>query len=129
VQQTRLSIQGVRKIGKMSNLLWKSLVVSPAVLGATLLVSATAIAAPTTTTQKAIQTETLQTEKSQAPSTEALQADKLEVVPTVDKLEASINTSKGIVFPTCRYSSCPKSRSSSSTKEYSIFNIYRHYSC
>ncbi|MBE9036246.1 iron uptake porin [aff. Roholtiella sp. LEGE 12411] len=33
----------------MSNLLWKSLVVSPAVLGATLLVSTTAIAAPSTT--------------------------------------------------------------------------------
>jgi hypothetical protein len=35
----------------MSNLLWKSLVVSPAVLGATLLVSATAIAAPNTTNE------------------------------------------------------------------------------
>ncbi|MEH1986476.1 iron uptake porin [Nostoc sp.] len=35
----------------MSNLLWKSLVVSPAVLGATLLVSATAMAAPSTTTE------------------------------------------------------------------------------
>ncbi|MBD2215055.1 iron uptake porin [Calothrix sp. FACHB-156] len=35
----------------MSNILWKSLVVSPAVLGATLLVSATAIAAPNTTTE------------------------------------------------------------------------------
>ncbi|MEA5625723.1 iron uptake porin [Nostoc sp. UHCC 0251] len=34
----------------MSNLLWKSLVVSPAVLGATLLVSTTAIAAPNKTT-------------------------------------------------------------------------------
>ncbi|MCK8782753.1 hypothetical protein M0654_22645, partial [Rhizobium sp. NTR19] len=34
----------------MSNILWKSLVVSPAVLGATLLVSATAIAAPNKTT-------------------------------------------------------------------------------
>jgi Carbohydrate-selective porin, OprB family/S-layer homology domain len=71
----------------MSNLLWKSLVVSPAVLGATLLVSAAAIAAPTTTTQQSIQTE-------------ALQADKLEILPTVDKLEASTNTSKNIVFPT-----------------------------
>jgi co-chaperonin GroES (HSP10) len=80
----------------MSNILWKSLVVSPAVLGATLLVSATAIAAPTTTTQKAIQTGTLQTEKSEV----TLQADKLEILPTVDKLEASTNTSKGIVFPT-----------------------------
>jgi hypothetical protein len=36
---------------KMSSLLWKSLVVSPAVLGATLLVSATAMAAPNTTTE------------------------------------------------------------------------------
>ncbi|WP_375513162.1 iron uptake porin [uncultured Nostoc sp.] len=35
----------------MSNILWKSLVVSPAVLGATLLVSATAIAAPNKTTE------------------------------------------------------------------------------
>ncbi len=35
----------------MSNLLWKSLVVSPAVLGATLLVSTTAIAAPNTTAE------------------------------------------------------------------------------
>ncbi|QIR38571.1 iron uptake porin [Tolypothrix sp. PCC 7910] len=35
----------------MSNILWKSLVVSPAVLGATLLVSATAMAAPNTTTE------------------------------------------------------------------------------
>ncbi|MFN6480076.1 iron uptake porin [Nostoc sp. DedQUE07] len=35
----------------MSNLLWKSLVVSPAVLGATLLVSATAMAAPSKTTE------------------------------------------------------------------------------
>jgi hypothetical protein len=80
----------------MSNILWKSLVVSPAVLGATLLVSATAMAAPTTTTQKAIQTETLQSEKPEV----TLQADKLEILPTVDKLEASTNTSKGIVFPT-----------------------------
>ncbi|MBN3945420.1 MAG: iron uptake porin [Nostoc sp. NMS7] len=35
----------------MSNLLWKSLVVSPAVLGATLLVSTTAMAAPSPTTE------------------------------------------------------------------------------
>jgi Carbohydrate-selective porin, OprB family/S-layer homology domain len=42
----------------MSNLLWKSLVVSPAVLGATLLVSTAAIAAPSATT------EVLTTEKS-----------------------------------------------------------------
>lgn len=84
----------------MSNLLWKSLVVSPAVLGATLLVSAAAIAAPTTTTQKVIQTEVSQSDSSKVVPGEALQADKLEVLPTVDKLEASTNTSKSIVFPT-----------------------------
>ncbi|MBD2198861.1 MULTISPECIES: iron uptake porin [Calothrix] len=37
----------------MSNILWKSLAISPAVLGATLLVSTTAIAAPATTTEVA----------------------------------------------------------------------------
>lgn len=84
----------------MSNLLWKSLVVSPAVLGATLLVSAAAMAAPTTTTQKVIQTEVSQSDSSSFVPGEALQADKLEVLPTVDKLEASTNTSKSIVFPT-----------------------------
>ncbi|MBD2354494.1 iron uptake porin [Tolypothrix sp. FACHB-123] len=45
----------------MSNILWKSLVISPAVLGATLLVSTTAIAAPTTTT------EVSSTDKQAAP--------------------------------------------------------------
>ncbi|AFY44443.1 iron uptake porin [Nostoc sp. PCC 7107] len=51
----------------MSNLLWKSLVVSPAVLGATLLVSATAIAAPNasaevSTTEKTVAVEVTQPE-------------------------------------------------------------------
>jgi Carbohydrate-selective porin, OprB family/S-layer homology domain len=50
----------------MSNLLWKSLVVSPAVLGATLLVSATALAAPNATKAEVVQTEVSQAEKSEA---------------------------------------------------------------
>ncbi|MFH7027640.1 MAG: iron uptake porin [Heteroscytonema crispum UTEX LB 1556] len=50
----------------MSNLLWKSLVVSPAVLGATLLVSATAIAAPNATKAEVVQTEVSQAEKQEA---------------------------------------------------------------
>jgi len=41
----------VRRKEKMSNLLWKSLVVSPTVLGAALLVSSTAIAAPSATSE------------------------------------------------------------------------------
>ncbi|MEH1782505.1 MAG: iron uptake porin [Nostoc sp.] len=51
----------------MSNLLWKSLVVSPAVLGATLLVSATAIAAPSATTQVSPAKQTGVTEVAQQP--------------------------------------------------------------
>ena len=51
----------------MSNLLWKSLVVSPAVLGATLLVSTTAIAAPTTTTKVSPAKQLAVTEVAQQP--------------------------------------------------------------
>ncbi|MEH2063184.1 MAG: iron uptake porin [Nostoc sp.] len=51
----------------MSNLLWKSLVVSPAVLGATLLVSTTAIAAPNTTTQVSSAKQAGVTEVAQQP--------------------------------------------------------------
>ena len=51
----------------MSNLLWKSLVVSPAVLGATLLVSATAMAAPNPTTQVSAAKQLGVTEVAQQP--------------------------------------------------------------
>ncbi|MEH2057636.1 MAG: iron uptake porin [Nostoc sp.] len=51
----------------MSNLLWKSLVVSPAVLGAALLVSTTAIAAPNTTTQVSSAKQAGVTEVAQQP--------------------------------------------------------------
>ncbi|MEH2279160.1 MAG: iron uptake porin [Nostoc sp.] len=51
----------------MSNLLWKSLVVSPAVLGATLLVSTTAIAAPTTATEVSPAKQPGVTEVAQQP--------------------------------------------------------------
>ncbi|MHC5599368.1 MAG: iron uptake porin [Nostoc sp.] len=51
----------------MSNLLWKSLVVSPAVLGAALLVSTTAIAAPKTTTEASSAKQVGVTEVAQQP--------------------------------------------------------------
>ncbi|RCJ17396.1 hypothetical protein A6770_34115 [Nostoc minutum NIES-26] len=55
----------------MSNLLWKALVVSPAVLGATLLVSTTAIAAPNATTEVSTVVPTVEnpavTEVAQTP--------------------------------------------------------------
>jgi hypothetical protein len=51
----------------MSNVLWKSLVVSPAVLGATLLVSGAAIAAPNTTTEVSTEETQVATEVVQQP--------------------------------------------------------------
>ncbi|MBN3899276.1 MAG: iron uptake porin [Nostoc sp. NOS(2021)] len=53
----------------MSNLLWKSLVVSPAVLGAALLVSTTAIAAPSKTTEVSAAKQSGVTQVTQQPET------------------------------------------------------------
>lgn len=53
----------------MSNLLWKSLVVSPAVLGATLLVSTTAMAVPSTTTERSAAKQAGVTGVAQQPET------------------------------------------------------------
>ncbi|MEH1935907.1 MAG: iron uptake porin [Nostoc sp.] len=53
----------------MSNLLWKSLVVSPAVLGAALLVSTTAIAAPSKTTEVSAAKQSGVTQVAQQPET------------------------------------------------------------
>ncbi|BAY08349.1 iron uptake porin [Calothrix sp. NIES-2098] len=52
----------------MSNILWKSLVVSPAVLGATLLVSTTAMAAPSTTTEVTPADKQVTAEVAQKPA-------------------------------------------------------------
>jgi hypothetical protein len=63
----------------MSNLLWKSLVVSPAVLGAALLVSGTAIAASNTTEVTTLESQTA-TEVAQEPVVLAQAADTLDQV-------------------------------------------------
>lgn len=52
----------------MSNILWKSLVISPAVLGATLLVSTAAMAAPSTTTEVASSDKQAAPELAQKPA-------------------------------------------------------------
>jgi Carbohydrate-selective porin, OprB family/S-layer homology domain len=52
----------------MSNILWKSLVISPAVLGATLLVSTTAMASPSTTTEVASSEKQAAPELAQKPA-------------------------------------------------------------
>ncbi|MHC0065187.1 iron uptake porin [Nostoc sp. UIC 10890] len=67
----------------MSNLLWKSLVVSPAVLGATLLVSATAIAAPNTTTEVS--------PAGQVSATEVVQQPEILAQTTIDQVNRYSN--------------------------------------
>jgi Carbohydrate-selective porin, OprB family/S-layer homology domain len=83
VERNQLSKQGVRSKENMSNLLWKSLVVSPAVLGATLLVSTTAIAAPNKTT------EVSPTE--QASVTEVVQQPEILAQATIDQVNRYSN--------------------------------------
>ena len=63
LQQSILSEKGVRRRGIMSNILWKSLALSQAVFGASLLVSTTAIAAPSTSDSEVVSTEVSQAEK------------------------------------------------------------------
>jgi len=64
----------------MSNILWKSLVVSPAVLGATLLVSGGAIAASNSTTAEVVQVNVSQTATPEASGT-AFSVTATEQVP------------------------------------------------
>jgi hypothetical protein len=85
----------------MSNLLWKSLVVSPAVLGATLLVSTTAIAAPNTTTEVS--------PAKQAEVTEVAQQPELLAQTTIDQVnrysnEGSQNNSQSQVTSVSQFS-------------------------
>jgi len=64
----------------MSNILWKSLALSQAVFGASLLVSTTAIAAPSTSESEAVSAEVSQFEQSEteAPSVFSASVDSLE---------------------------------------------------
>ena len=62
----------------MSNIVWKSLALSPAVFGATLLVSTTAIAAPNTTDSEAVSTEVSQAEKQETEAKSVFSASSVE---------------------------------------------------
>ncbi|MEA5503278.1 iron uptake porin [Halotia wernerae UHCC 0503] len=93
----------------MSNLLWKALVVSPAVLGATLLVSATAIAAPSTTkevstTEAPAVTEFALTQEVLAQATPA--ASDTKVIDQVNRYsnEGKENTSLSQVTSVSQFS-------------------------
>jgi Carbohydrate-selective porin, OprB family/S-layer homology domain len=84
---------GVRRKGKMSNILWKSLVVSPAVLGAALLVSSTAIAAPNTTKEASLVETSSATEVSQPSEALAKQSKEAQVLAQVNRYSNENNDS------------------------------------
>ncbi|MCF4966034.1 iron uptake porin [Nostoc sp. CMAA1605] len=102
----------------MSNILWKSLVVSPAVLGATLLVSATAIAAPSTTpevattevpTTEVATTETVLPAVAQQPAIVAQAAPTTEDTKVIDQVnrysnEGRTNNNQGQVTSVSQFS-------------------------
>jgi hypothetical protein len=95
---------GVRRKGKMSNILWKSLVVSPAVLAAALLVSSTAIAA-TNTTKEASSIETSSTiEVSQKPELLATETKEAQILAQVNRYSNENNTSGSQVTSVSQFS-------------------------
>jgi hypothetical protein len=94
----------VRRKGKMSNLLWKSLVVSPAVLGATLLVSATAIAAPNTATEVSPVENQGTTQVTQQPEILAQTANDAKVLDQVKRYSNEGNTSQSQVTSVSQFS-------------------------
>ncbi|MDB9372781.1 iron uptake porin [Nodularia sphaerocarpa] len=90
----------------MSNILWKSLVVSPAVLGATLLVSAAAIAAPTTTTEVSATEQQAATEVAQQPEIFAQATNDTNVINQVNNYsnEGKQNTTQSQVTSVSQFS-------------------------
>jgi Carbohydrate-selective porin, OprB family/S-layer homology domain len=99
-----MSTEGVRRTGKMSNILWKSLVVSPAVLGATLLLSSSAYAAPSTakveiataeTSTATVFTAATPIEAAQKPELFAQAQPQQTEVNTLDQVNKYSNEGKG----------------------------------
>jgi hypothetical protein len=89
VAAKKLSIEGVRRTGKMSNLLWKSLVVTPAVLGATLLMSTTAMAGEKNTNHQVVKTEVSQINNNQEASSSVSATSTTSVSTTSNTTEVT----------------------------------------
>ena len=78
----------------MSNILWKSLALSQAVFGASLLVSTTAIAAPSATESEAVSAEVFQAEKSgtETPSvfSASLESQEIQTLAQAQQTEENV---------------------------------------
>jgi hypothetical protein len=77
----------------MSNILWKSLVVSPAILGAALLVSSTAIAATKTTKEVLSIKTSAATEVSPQPAILGTESEETQVLAQINRSSRENNTS------------------------------------
>ncbi|MTJ49195.1 iron uptake porin [Dolichospermum sp. UHCC 0259] len=88
----------------MSNILWKSLVVSPAILGAALLVSSTAIAAPSTTQEASSIGTSSTTEVSQKPELLATETKEAQVLAQVNRYSNENNNSLNQVTSVSQFS-------------------------
>lgn len=80
----------------MSNLLWKSLLASPAILGATLVVSTTAIAAPISTTDEVVQPEVAQTQIEDASAASSIIEEAASATTSSSHEDASVAAVKEV---------------------------------
>jgi len=88
----------------MSNILWKALVVSPAILGAALLVSSTAIAATRTTKEASSIKTSSATEVSQQPAILGAETKETQVLAQVNRYSNENNTSLSQVTSVSQFS-------------------------
>jgi hypothetical protein len=113
--------QGVRRTGTMSNILWKSLVVSPAVLGATLLVSTTAIAAPASTASEAIKADLSAAEQQGTSAQTAFTTSGIEVPQQPEIVaQAQPQTEVNVLEQVNRYSSEGKTANNTQSQVTSV---------
>ncbi len=88
----------------MSNILWKSLVVSPAVLGAALLVSSTAIATPSNAKESSSIATSSTTEVAQKPEVLAKETKEAQVLAQVNRYSNENNASLSQVTSVSQFS-------------------------
>lgn len=106
---------------RRSSILWKSLVVSPAILGATLLVSATAIAAPNSTTSETVPTKWSSAEKNTSAQTQFTAVSEIAKQPKI-VADAAQSQQTDILQQVSQYSNSGKGNSQSQVTSVSQFS-------
>jgi Carbohydrate-selective porin, OprB family/S-layer homology domain len=112
----------VRRIEKMSNILWKSLVVSPAVLGATLLVSGAALASGNSTTPVVVKTEVSQAKTQEASAATFSTTIATEAIKAPQTLAQAQQTPVNVLEQVNQYSNEGKNNSQGQVTSVSQFS-------